>query len=109
MLAGGAPLLDKLDTSYKNSGFIKITNFFMSAGIEKKKFSSNKISSLHFMAPERLMGELNFTQVRMMGKADTWAIGVILYFLLLGDLPFVGSSVSKLVKTIKKGKLKKVD
>ena len=55
------------------------------------------------------MGELNFTQVCMMGKADTWAIGVILYFLLLGDLPFVGSSVSKLVKKIKKGKLKKVD
>jgi serine/threonine protein kinase len=35
----------------------------MSAGIEKKKFSSNKISSLHFMAPERLMGELDFTQI----------------------------------------------
>jgi serine/threonine protein kinase len=44
-----------------------------------------------------------------MGKADTWAIGVILYFLLLGNLPFVGSNVSKLVKTVKKGKLKKVD
>jgi len=81
----------------------------MSAGIEKKKFSSNKISSLHFMAPERLMGELDFTQIQQMGKADTWAIGVILYFLLLGNLPFVGSNVSKLVKTVKKGKLKKVD
>ena len=31
----------------------------MSAGFTKKKFSSNKISSLYFMAPERILADLD--------------------------------------------------
>lgn len=70
----------------------------MSAGFEKKRFSSNRISSLHYMAPERILGELDTTKENEMAKCDTWSIGVILFYLLYGDLPFVGSNISKLVK-----------
>lgn len=76
----------------------------MSAGFEKKKFSTNKISSLYFMAPERIMGELDLSKEFLMTKCDIWSIGVILYFLLFGELPFSGANVSKMIKQIKKCK-----
>lgn len=31
----------------------------MSAGLDHKKFGNNKISSLYFMAPERIMATIN--------------------------------------------------
>ncbi len=47
--SGGAPISP---TAKKmRDSLFNITNFFMSSGIEKKKFSSNKISSLYFMSP----------------------------------------------------------
>lgn len=76
----------------------------MSSGFEKKKFSANKISSLYFMAPERILGELDLTSVFKMAKCDTWSIGVILYFLLFGEMPYQGLNITKLVNKIKKSK-----
>lgn len=39
-------------------------------------------------------------------KCDMWSIGVILYFLFYGQLPYSGSNTNKLVKDIIRGKLK---
>ena len=38
---------------------IHITNFCNSSGFTRKKFSTNQISSLYFMSPERIVGEIN--------------------------------------------------
>jgi serine/threonine protein kinase len=42
-----------------SSEFIRLSNFFMSGGLDHKKFSHNKMSSLHFMAPERILGTVD--------------------------------------------------
>jgi calcium-dependent protein kinase len=39
-------------------------------------------------------------------KCDIWSIGVILFLLFCGQLPYNGSNINKLVKDIIRGKLK---
>lgn len=60
----------------------------MSAGFERKKFSANKISSLFFMSPDRILAEVDLNNEAMLAKCDTWSVGVILYFFFFGDYPF---------------------
>ena len=78
-------------------------NFFMSSGIDKIKFSSNKISSLYFMAPERILANVDLNKVEELKKCDMWSIGVLLYFLMFGEFPFDGENRSKLARCIKSG------
>lgn len=84
---------------------VYLTNFFLSSGLDKKKFSTNKISSLYFMAPERIIGGIDLKNEKEACKSDIWSLGVIVFFLVFGYLPFKGTSVSKLIKCIQKNKL----
>ena len=86
--------------------FIHITNFCNSSGFTRKKFSTNQISSLYFMSPERIQGEIDTENEYEMAKTDIWSVGVILFTLVFGKPPFDGNQNSPLVKTIKKGNIK---
>jgi serine/threonine protein kinase len=70
----------------------------MSSGIERKNFRSNKISSLYFMAPERILAEIDMTDVKLMAKSDTWSVGILIYLMVFGDFPFNGDNTNKLAK-----------
>ena len=57
------------------------------------------------MAPERIMGKLDLQGDQNIYKSDIWSLGVIIFFLVFGYLPYKGTSVSKLIKCIQKNKL----
>jgi serine/threonine protein kinase len=52
------------------------------------------IGTFHYISPERLKGDPSD------GRADIWAIGIMLYQMLTGVLPFAGEDVSALHKVV---------
>ena len=60
-----------------NRRFLHLTNFCISSGFMRKKFSSNQISSLYFMSPERICGEVDCENDFVLAKVDVWSVGVL--------------------------------
>lgn len=52
------------------------------------------------MAPECF---INSKDLKIDGRIDVWATGVIMYGMLFGELPFQGSDNSQVIETIKAG------
>lgn len=52
------------------------------------------LGTFHYIAPERLKGEPSD------GRGDIWSVGVMLYELLTGELPFKGRDLSALYRII---------
>ncbi|WP_263379325.1 serine/threonine-protein kinase [Granulicella paludicola] len=72
------------------NGHAKIVDFGI-ARLEKEKGHTQTgavIGTFHYISPERLKGEPSD------GRADIWACGVMLYFMLTGRLPFPGEDIS---------------
>ncbi len=78
------------------NGRIKIVDF----GIARLENASGHtqtgavIGTFHYIAPERLKGAPSD------GRADLWSVGVMLYQLLTGRLPFAGEDVAALHKVV---------
>ena len=103
-LQSGAPLLPGANEQDVNQNdLLRLTNFLMTAGFDKRKFSHNKLSALSFMSGQRLMAEFEIENPSegQVGKCDVWSAGIILYILMTGEAPFKGKDVKHLVKSIR--------
>jgi eukaryotic-like serine/threonine-protein kinase len=74
-------------------------------GIAAKMQKVQDAGSVHYMAPERLdetRGVIPPESVQEPAKADVWAVGVLLYRMLSGKLPFNGLSDKSVTTAIHK-------
>lgn len=69
-------------------GTIKVTDFGIArfSNTETKTMTDKAIGSVHYIAPEQAKGEVTD------GKSDIYSIGVMLYEMLAGKLPFEAES-----------------
>lgn len=79
-------------------GRVKISDFGLSDICSLSPRSAECKGTPLFMAPEILKGQLYNPM-----KADIWALGITIYFLATGTLPFINSSIYKLIETICEG------
>ncbi|XP_056410347.1 serine/threonine-protein kinase 33 isoform X2 [Hyla sarda] len=82
---------------------IKVTDFGLAVqkgGVGSENMLQSTCGTPNYMAPE-VINAHDYSQ-----QCDIWSIGVIMYMLLSGDPPFMGSSEDKLFEHIKRGELK---
>jgi len=67
---------------------VRICDFGLSGTTEQEmKGGRDSRGTIHYMAPEMLFHDVKFDK-----RIDAWALGVILYRLITGNLPFVGAT-----------------
>ena len=77
---------------------IKLADFGMAALQPNGKMLNTSCGSPHYAAPEIIYGR------KYKGdKADMWSVGVILYAMLCGFLPFDGGNLKATLSLVKKG------
>lgn len=77
---------------------IKLADFGMAALQPKDKWLNTSCGSPHYAAPEIIMGH------KYRGdKADIWSVGIILFAMLNGFLPFDGGDLNSTLRLVKKG------
>jgi len=78
------------------TGDLKLIDFGLSKQVKVKKMHTI-VGTPYYVAPEVLEGKYGL-------KCDIWSLGVILYILLSGYLPFGGTSVADVFDKIKEAK-----
>ena len=79
----------------KNTGILKVTDFGVACLTDTSKTKTGTIlGSPSYMSPEQLAGK------RVDGRSDLFSLGVTMYQLLTGELPFVGESLASLMYKI---------
>ena len=78
-------VLIKLD-KWNNIIQVKISDFGQGCKIYKNTICCYKFGTKGYLAPEVVHGSLRFDQ-----KVDSWALGVLLFNLVTGKMPFRGS------------------
>lgn len=73
----------------QEDGTLKLLDFGAAKILKDKDISATMVGSRPFMAPEQIMGKSET-------RSDIWAIGVLMYLLYTGELPFY-NEVEKLL------------
>ena len=78
-------------------GRVKIVDFGIARltdRVTRLTRADSLLGTFHYIAPERLKGEASD------GRADIWSVGVMLYEMVTGELPFRGKDMSALYQVM---------
>ncbi len=75
---------------------IKLIDFGLAAEEPTEDALKSIAGTPYYMAPEVLKGDYD-------KKCDVWSLGVVLYVMLCGYLPFTGDNTRELISKIKEG------
>jgi len=79
----------------RETGVLKITDFGIACLTDTSKTKTGTIlGSPSYMSPEQIAGK------RVDGRSDLYSLGVMMYQLLTGELPFIGESLATLMYKI---------
>ena len=86
-----------------DSDQVKLIDFGLSSTYKKNIADVNTVQgTLYYIPPEALQIHNNICTY----KSDTWAIGIIMYTLLVGRFPFENKNYVQFYQFIKRGLLK---
>ncbi len=92
------PINILIEKSFKYKGdeyyYIKILDFTCKNNIKSSKIKNSEINLPYYTSPEILDMDFN-------SKCDIWSIGIILYEMLYGYLPFKGKTFEEIINNIK--------
>ena len=97
---------DLINQNLMNSK-IKIIDFGFAKFLKKNEFADSIIGTPLFMDPIILnsMNDKKENDKNMYDKkVDMWSLGIISYYILLGNLPFQGNNINELSKSIEERK-----
>jgi calcium-dependent protein kinase len=77
------------------NGSVKLIDFGLSKQVKSKKMNTI-VGTPYYIAPEVLKGNYNV-------KCDIWSLGVIMYILLSGYLPFGGTGAAEVFEKVQAG------
>jgi len=77
----------------QEDGRLKLLDYGAAKILKEQDISATMVGSRPFMAPEQIMGESEL-------RSDIWAIGVIMYLLYTGELPFYSDNEKFLIDLI---------
>ena len=75
---------------------IKMIDFGLSKDYSESKVMQTPSGSPYYIAPEVFQQNYNF-------KCDLWSMGVVLYIMLSGKVPFPGESNKEIIENVVKG------
>lgn len=79
----------------RESGVLKVTDFGVACLTDSSKTKTGTIlGSPSYMSPEQLAG------LKVDGRSDLFSLGVTMYQMLTGELPFIGESLASLMYKI---------
>ena len=81
-----------------NDGFVKIVDFGIAklVGVTGPTQTGTALGTVSYMSPEQVSGD------EADQKSDVWAVGVLLYQMLTGDLPFRGAVAAVQIDAIRR-------
>ncbi len=81
------------------AGRVKLLDFGIAKGSDSPRLTTDGsvIGTLHYLSPEQVRGESATT------ASDVWALGVVLYEMVTGRVPFASASLTGVMTRILKG------
>jgi len=82
----------------KGSDFVKLLDFGFSKFFEKHEEMEESLGTVSYVAPEVLSKSYSC------GSCDMWSLGVVVFVLLSGSMPFAGHTNQEIIQRIRRGR-----